>query len=264
MASRPLKRQSRGKDDDGLPPTTQRRTKKTKIDAGEESEKGYVRALELLLGMIVNTIDDVDEWLTAALEGEDRRPNFGLRGLSLLISSNTDVTDTVGSLSSRQKGWIWKTVWALTNGPFTYIPLLKDYGLCPQPPPSTSIRSNNRQILTLRSNRTVALLTCIPTDTLADSWRTSKTSKKIERLLSVDEPADSLEDGEAFKKFESGIKEAIKLVAKVSADQISTVDNGLDMITPTYTNVSQTDYSPAGTITLAKQDVDSTLSLYSF
>ncbi|KAK1700959.1 hypothetical protein BDP55DRAFT_4124 [Colletotrichum godetiae] len=248
MATHPPKRQSRGKDDDGSPLTTPRRTKKTKNYAGEESEEGataqgkvrirvtracnecrrrkdrcdgirpscnsclsigrscsygpakkrglrtgYVRALELLLGMIVNTIDDADEWLTAILEGEDRRPKFGLRDLSLLASSNTDVTDT-----------------------------------------------------------------------LADSWRTSQTWKKIERLLSVDEPADSLEDGEAFKKFESGIKEAIKLAAKVSADQISTVDNGLDMITPTYTNISQDDYSPAGTITLGKQDVDSTLSLYSF
>ncbi|KAK1656410.1 hypothetical protein BDP81DRAFT_402236 [Colletotrichum phormii] len=93
---------------------------------------GYVWALEILLGMIVNTIDDANEWLTAVLEREDRRPKFGLRDLSLLVSSNTDVTDT-----------------------------------------------------------------------LADSWRTSETSKKIERLLSVDEPADSLEDGEAFKKFES-------------------------------------------------------------
>ncbi|KXH27775.1 hypothetical protein CNYM01_06679 [Colletotrichum nymphaeae SA-01] len=246
MASCSPKRQSRGKDDDGPSPTTPRRTKKTKTDATEESDEGktsrgkvrlrvtracnecrrrkdrcdgirpscnsclsigrscsygpakkrglrtgYVRALELLLGMIVNTIDDVDDWLAAVLDGEERRPKFGLRDLSLLISPNTDVTDT-----------------------------------------------------------------------LAESWRTSTTSKTVERLLSVDEPSESLDDGEAFKKFELGIREAIKLAAKVSADQIPIVDNGLDMITPAYTNVSQHDYSPARTTTLSKQDVDSTLSLY--
>ncbi|KXH29351.1 hypothetical protein CSIM01_01079 [Colletotrichum simmondsii] len=247
MASCPPKRQSRGKDDDGPSPTTPRRTKKTKTDVTEESDEGktsrgkvrlrvtracnecrrrkdrcdgirpscnsclsigrscsygpakkrglrtgYVRALELLLGMIVNTIGDVDDWLAALLDGEERRPKFGLRDLSLLISPNTDVTDT-----------------------------------------------------------------------LAESWRTSTTSKTVERLLSVEEPSESLEDGEAFKKFELGIREAIKLAAKVSAGQIPIVDNGLDMVTPAYTNVSQNDYSPAGTITLSKQDVDSTLSLYS-
>ncbi|KAK1494639.1 hypothetical protein CTAM01_08993 [Colletotrichum tamarilloi] len=247
MASCPPKRQSRGRDDDGPSPTTPRRSKKTKTDATEESDEGktsrgkvrlrvtracnecrrrkdrcdgirpscnsclsigrscsygpakkrglrtgYVRALELLLGMIVNTIDDADDWLAAILDGEERRPKFGLQDLSLLISSKTDVTDT-----------------------------------------------------------------------LAESWRTSTTSKTVERLLSVDEPAESLEDGEAFKKFESGIREATKLAAKFSADQIPNVDNGPDMITPAYTNASQPDYSPTGTITLSKQDIDSTLSLYS-
>ncbi|EXF83824.1 hypothetical protein CFIO01_01551 [Colletotrichum fioriniae PJ7] len=247
MASCPSKRQSRGKDDDGQSPTTPRRTKKTKTDVTEESDEGrtargkirlrvtracnecrrrkdrcdgirpscnsclsigrscsygpakkrglrtgYVRALELLLGMIVSTIDDADGWLAAVLDGEDRRPKFGLRDLSLVVSSNTDVTDT-----------------------------------------------------------------------LAESWRTSTSSKIVERLLSVDEPSESLEDGESFKKFESGIREAIKLAAKISADQVSIVDNELDMVTPTYTDVSQPDYSPAGTITLAKQDVNSALSLYS-
>ncbi|KAK1623409.1 hypothetical protein BDP81DRAFT_475680 [Colletotrichum phormii] len=90
----------------------------------------------------------------------------------------------VGSLSSRQKRWIRKAVWALTNGPFTYIPLLGDRGLCPQSPPSTSRRSNNRPLLTLRSNRTVALLTCIPTvETMSVLIEMNEAKKLQEELM---------------------------------------------------------------------------------
>ncbi|TEA17570.1 Quinic acid utilization activator [Colletotrichum sidae] len=54
---------------------------------------GYVRALEVLLGMIFSSIDQSDAWLSSLFEGEACKPAFTLSSPGLVIHSGVDACE---------------------------------------------------------------------------------------------------------------------------------------------------------------------------
>lgn len=54
---------------------------------------GYVRAIEVLLGMMLSTIEDSDSWMAALMKGKGQKPSFRLRDWRSGIAPDADVAE---------------------------------------------------------------------------------------------------------------------------------------------------------------------------
>ncbi|KZL78447.1 C6 transcription factor [Colletotrichum tofieldiae] len=54
---------------------------------------GYVRAIEVILGMMLSTIKDSDSWMAALMKGQGQKPSFRLRDWRSEMAPDTDVAE---------------------------------------------------------------------------------------------------------------------------------------------------------------------------